>query len=243
MKHHQAVQILDGLLKDSKFFQGLVAGREAYPIVLERHNMFRLLSDLSDLSRDHSIEILDTLFKDSKVFQGVALAISCHPFAKHAGKTRLLFNEIAHALMNVPEDDMFATPRRDGKPIIFAALYQCPLCSTTQTATSFNQACTGCGVFRYSAYTPALVRDALGAVDIPVDIQTIDDWSVEELEAAVLWAREAIDAHPKPEMPKHLQTVYDELERVGNTVATEDDEPTTNGADAEGNPLTEEALN
>lgn len=209
MKHQHAVQILEALLKDSKYFLGFASGRDAIPIVPERHNVYRLLSDLSDVTRDNTIESLETLFKDSKIFQGIALARGCYPFDRQAGKTRQLFQELALAVMDVPQDDMFAV-RYDGSPVTMR-VYRCPLCDTTQPATGFGQGCTGCGVIRKTAYSPALVRDAIAGVAEAIPVDMIGEWSLEQLEAAVTWARELVDADTAPEMPYHIKAAYDAL--------------------------------
>lgn len=209
MKHQHAVQILEALLKDSKFFLGFAAGRNAIPIVPERHNVYKLLADFADVTLDHTVDSLETLFKDSKIFQGIALARGCYPFAGNAGKTRMLFQELALAVMDVPQDDMF-TARYDGSPV-FREVYRCPICDNTQPASGFNQACTGCGVVRSTAYTPALVRDTIAGVTTAIPLEMIAEWSLEQLEAAVVWARELVDAHTPPDMPYHVKKAYEDL--------------------------------
>lgn len=209
MKHLHAVQILEAIAKDSKFFLGFVSGRRGFPIVIERHNVYHLLRDLSDIREDGVLETLETLFKDSKIFQGIALARGCHPFALNAGKTRNLFDELALAVLDVPQDDMFATHYRGGKSPL--TVYRCPLCDTQQPATGFSQGCTGCGVVRKTAYTPAMVRDAIVGVNDAIPLEMISPWSVEQLEEAIIWARECVEADTSPPMPAHIKEAYDQL--------------------------------
>lgn len=144
MEHSQAVLILDLLMKDSKVFQGLVFSRKAYPPVLERYNMARLLNDLSQIATENvdTGTILEMLFKDSKVFQGIAVTNNCYPFENRGGELRRMFGTLLRALLDVPQNDMLEDEDLNDAPFVEI----CPACHhKPEYLLFFNEACTNCG--------------------------------------------------------------------------------------------------
>lgn len=192
MEHRHAVEILFSIHKDSKYFQGLLAGKDAYPIVDELKNLADFLLELAD------------------------------------------------ALCDVPQRDMFDDAPDTPEPQIMKTQMECPECHEFQIDGGPDVACRKCGFGPMPTHfqlTPESVKSAIAAVTDPIDMAIIEDWTVEQLEQAITWAREIVDfdGETEPETPVFIDLAYEQMD---GKEFPDDFDP--DGSDGDGKPVSTE---